>query len=166
MGRAGRILLCASTSVYIRHFVHRLPTGTVAIEVRFCSLCSHPPAPVATCFLPRKRLLGSLQDRLTLLLMGMYNLDCLDNHEGGVEVPWQLQEAKQRFSELVRRALEEGPQVVTRRGEEVVVVVKAEEFDRLSRGEEDFKDFLIDAPDLDSLEIRRDRSPSREVELG
>ena len=81
-------------------------------------------------------------------------------------MPWQLQEAKQRFSELVRRALEEGPQVVTRRGEEVVVVVKAEEFDRLSRGEEDFKDFLIDAPDLDSLEIRRDRSPSREVELG
>ena len=81
-------------------------------------------------------------------------------------MPWQLQEAKQRFSELVRRALEEGPQVVTRRGEEVVVVVKTEEFDRLSRGEEDFKDFLLGAPDLDALEIRRDNSPSREVELG
>ena len=36
---------------------------------------------------------------------------------------WQLQEAKQHFSELVRRALDEGPQVVTRRGEETVVVV-------------------------------------------
>ena len=35
---------------------------------------------------------------------------------------WQLQEAKQKFSELVRRTLEEGPQVVTRHGEEVVVV--------------------------------------------
>ena len=80
-------------------------------------------------------------------------------------MPWQLQEAKQRFSELVRRALEEGPQVVTRRGEEVVVIVKAEEFDRLRRREEDFKDFLLGAPDLDALEIRRDRSPSREVEL-
>ncbi len=79
---------------------------------------------------------------------------------------WQLQEAKQRFSELVRRALEEGPQVVTRRGEEVVVVVRAEEFDRLSRGEEDFKDFLLYAPDLDALEIRRDRGSVREVELG
>ena len=42
---------------------------------------------------------------------------------------WQLQEAKQRFSELVRCALQEGPQVVTRRGEEVVIVVGAEEFD-------------------------------------
>jgi len=82
-----------------------------------------------------------------------------------VEVPWQLQEAKQRFSELVRRALEEGPQVVTRRGEEVVVIVGAEEFDRLSRAREDFKDFLLCAPDLDTLEIRRDKSSSREVEL-
>ena len=78
---------------------------------------------------------------------------------------WQLQEAKQRFSELVRRALEEGPQVVTRRGEEVVVIVGAQEFDRLSRAEEDFKAFLLSAPDLDVLEIQRDRSTSRKVEL-
>ena len=80
-------------------------------------------------------------------------------------MPWQLQEAKQRFSELVRRALEEGPQVVTRRGEEVVVIVGAKEFDRLSRAEEDFKNFLLCAPGLDPLEIRRDRSTSREVQL-
>ncbi len=44
---------------------------------------------------------------------------------------WQLQEAKQKFSELARRALEEGPQVVTRHGEEVIVVVPAEEFRRM-----------------------------------
>jgi prevent-host-death family protein len=80
-------------------------------------------------------------------------------------VTWQLQEAKQRFSELVRRALEEGPQVVTRRGEEVVVIVGAQEFDRLSRAEEDFKAFLLSAPDLDGLEIQRDRSTSRKAEL-
>ena len=55
--------------------------------------------------------------------------------------------------------------MVTRRGEEVVVIVGAKEFDRLSRAEEDFKDFLLCAPDLDALEIRRDRSTSREVEL-
>ena len=45
---------------------------------------------------------------------------------------WQVQEAKQKFSQLVQRALEEGPQVVTRRGEEVVVVLSAEEFRRLT----------------------------------
>jgi prevent-host-death family protein len=43
-------------------------------------------------------------------------------------VSWQSQEAKQKFSELVRRTLAEGPQVITRHGEEVVVVVPVEEF--------------------------------------
>jgi prevent-host-death family protein len=82
-------------------------------------------------------------------------------------MPWQLQEAKQRFSELVRRTLEEGPQVVTRHGEEVVVVLSVEEFERLRRsdGVKDFKDFLSSAPDLDRLEIRRDKSPPRLVDL-
>ena len=63
---------------------------------------------------------------------------------------WQLQEAKQKFSELVRRTLEEGPQVVTKHGEEVVVVVPVEEFRRMSKDGEkkmDFKEFLMSAPE-------------------
>ncbi len=40
---------------------------------------------------------------------------------------WQLQEAEQEFSRLLQRALDEGPQVVTRHGEAVVVVVSAED---------------------------------------
>jgi antitoxin Phd len=64
-------------------------------------------------------------------------------------VSWQLQEAKQKFSELVRRTLEEGPQVVTKHGEEVVVVVPVEEFRRMSKDGEkmDFKEFLMSAPE-------------------
>jgi antitoxin Phd len=62
-------------------------------------------------------------------------------------VPWQLQEAKQKLSELVRRTLEEGPQVVTRHGEEVVVVVPAEEFRRMNGEKPDFKEFLMSAPE-------------------
>jgi antitoxin Phd len=64
-------------------------------------------------------------------------------------VSWQLQEAKQKFSELVRRTLEEGPQVVTKHGEEVVVVVPGEEFRRMSKDGEkmDFKEFLMSAPE-------------------
>ncbi len=83
---------------------------------------------------------------------------------------WQLQEAKQRFSELVRRAEREGPQVVTRHGEEVVVVVPAEEYRRMSGGGEkrmDFKEFLMSAPE--GLEfIIPERPPNdypREVDL-
>jgi prevent-host-death family protein len=45
---------------------------------------------------------------------------------------WQIQDAKARFSELVRLARERGPQRVTKHGRAAVVVVAAEEYDRLS----------------------------------
>jgi len=80
-------------------------------------------------------------------------------------VSWQLQEAKQKFSELVRRALEDGPQVVTRRGEEVVVVVPAEEFRRLTGDKPDFKEFLMSAPDLSVLDLERQKELPRDIEL-
>ena len=44
---------------------------------------------------------------------------------------WRLQDAKARFSELVRRAHSEGPQHVTLHGRDAVVVVDAGEFERL-----------------------------------
>src|SRR5271166_1371358 len=44
---------------------------------------------------------------------------------------WLLQDAKARFSELVRRVRSEGPQHVTVHGRDEVVVVSAEEFHRL-----------------------------------
>jgi prevent-host-death family protein len=44
---------------------------------------------------------------------------------------WQLQAAKARFSEVFRLARSQGPQWVTRQGKEAVVVVPAEEFERL-----------------------------------
>jgi len=80
-------------------------------------------------------------------------------------VAWQLQSAKQRFSEVVRRALEIGPQMVTRHGRDAVVVVSAEEFHRLRTGGADFKLFLQAAPDLARLKVRRERRPARRVKL-
>ncbi len=44
---------------------------------------------------------------------------------------WSLQDAKARFSELVRRAHSDGPQHVTVHGRDAVVIVDADEFDRL-----------------------------------
>jgi prevent-host-death family protein len=46
---------------------------------------------------------------------------------------WQLQEAKARFSEVFRLARESGPQRVTKHGRTAVVVLPAEEYDRLSK---------------------------------
>jgi antitoxin Phd len=78
---------------------------------------------------------------------------------------WQLQDAKQHFSELVRRAGTEGPQVVTKHGEEAAVVVSIEEYRRLTRNRPDFREFLLSAPDLDVLEIDRPSERARTVEL-
>ena len=48
---------------------------------------------------------------------------------------WQLQDAKARFSEVVRKAQEEGPQRVTVHGREAVVILSVDEYQRLNGGE-------------------------------
>ncbi|MFJ6674132.1 type II toxin-antitoxin system Phd/YefM family antitoxin [Actinosynnema sp. NPDC091369] len=78
---------------------------------------------------------------------------------------WQLQEAKQRFSELIRSVETDGPQFVTRHGEEVAVVIDIAEYRRLRGGEDDFKAFLRAAPDFD-LEVDRPSAPARTVDFG
>jgi prevent-host-death family protein len=78
---------------------------------------------------------------------------------------WQLQEAKQRFSEVVRSATSEGPQFVTEQGDEVAVVLDIREYRRLKGGTQDFTAFLRSAPDFDELELDRSRVPAPVVEL-
>src|SRR3954451_9683016 len=46
---------------------------------------------------------------------------------------WRLQDAKARFSEVVREAQQRGPQRVTLHGKDAVVIIGAAEFDRLQR---------------------------------
>jgi len=77
---------------------------------------------------------------------------------------WQLQDAKARFSELVQRAIDEGPQTVSRRGKDVVVVISAEQFELMRKRQISLKDLLRSAPWHD-LEIERDKSPPREIDL-
>ncbi|MCE3250869.1 MAG: methylmalonyl-CoA carboxyltransferase, partial [Geminicoccaceae bacterium] len=77
---------------------------------------------------------------------------------------WQVQEAKARFSELVQKAIEEGPQTVSRHGEEVVVVVSAAQFELMKKRQIDLKDLLRLFP-LDELDLERDKSGPREIDL-
>ncbi len=81
---------------------------------------------------------------------------------------WQLQEAKARFSEVVRRAKQEGPQHVTVHGREEVVVIGADDFRRLA-GERSGQ-ALVDAIRMSphrstSIEPPRVRMPVRDVDL-
>ena len=79
---------------------------------------------------------------------------------------WQVQEAKQRFSELLRKASNDGPQVVTRHGEEVAVVLSAEAYRRLiGQGTKDFKRYLREGPEFTELEIERSTDPAPRPEF-
>lgn len=77
---------------------------------------------------------------------------------------WTLADARERFSELIKRALSEGPQRVHRRGDDAVVVMAEDEYERLKGAKVDFKQFLLEGPDLDLLDLSRDRNPLRDVE--
>jgi len=78
---------------------------------------------------------------------------------------WQLQAAKQRFSELVERATREGPQLVTKNGKEAVVVMSVGEYRSLSSQRDNLLTAIQAAPDLDLLDIRRSDDQGREVSL-
>ena len=77
---------------------------------------------------------------------------------------WQLAEAKNKFSELVRMALLGKLQRVTRRGESVVIMSEAH-YQRLIGAKPTFTEYLMSAPSLDGLDISRDKSPMRDIEL-
>ena len=78
---------------------------------------------------------------------------------------WQLADAKNRFSEVVNRALSEGPQRVTRRNDEVVVL-SAEDYRKLKGQRPSFKTNLMKpGSGLHELDLKRDRSPMRDIAL-
>jgi prevent-host-death family protein len=81
---------------------------------------------------------------------------------------WRLQDAKARFSELVRRARNEGPQHVTVHGRDEVVVIATQEFLRL-KGARTGRDLIaamqaMPYPDVD-LEPERGPMPVRDAQL-
>jgi prevent-host-death family protein len=78
---------------------------------------------------------------------------------------WQVQEAKTRFSELIDRALTEGPQTITRHGAERAVVLSMEDYRALQALKPDFKAYLLGGPKVDEFDVPRDRDIGRDVDL-
>jgi prevent-host-death family protein len=77
---------------------------------------------------------------------------------------WSLQDAKARFSELVNTVVDEGAQIVTRHGKEVVAVIPVREYATLLGRQTGLRDFFAGAPRVD-LDIQRDQSGERDVDL-
>lgn len=80
---------------------------------------------------------------------------------------WQLQNAKARFSEVVKMAADDGPQEITVHGQPVAVVVSRKLFDRLSGNQSSLIDFMQQSPlyGLDDVSLERDKSLLREVDF-
>lgn len=80
---------------------------------------------------------------------------------------WQLQEAKNRFSEVVDEALTHGPQTVTRHGREVVVILSMEEYKRIKQPQKNIVEALMQIPQEYRVELDISRAPDygRDIEL-
>lgn len=79
---------------------------------------------------------------------------------------WQLQEAKARLSEVIQKALNEGPQDISLRGRAAAVVLSHADYERLIRPKPNFTTFLRESPLHGvELELERDASLARDVGL-
>lgn len=59
---------------------------------------------------------------------------------------WQLQEAKSKFSEVVEKAIHDGPQRITKWGKDVAVVLSIEDYERMRGGKQSLAEFLRGSP--------------------
>jgi antitoxin Phd len=82
---------------------------------------------------------------------------------------WQLQAAKAQFSEVVRRARERAPQVVTKQGKDAVVILAIEDFERLTKRAmqpRSLSKFFAESPLAKvSIDLEREPDYGRAVEL-
>jgi antitoxin Phd len=84
----------------------------------------------------------------------------LDIFGDSVMSSWQLQEAKNKFSKVVDEAITAGPQIITRHGSSVAVVISYSEYLKLKSKKEPLSKFF-GAVSLDEVIPDRDRSPLR-----
>ena len=79
---------------------------------------------------------------------------------------WQLQEAKGKFSEVVKRAQSQGPQNITVHGESVAVLISRRDYLKLTHPKPSLVELLRTSPLAGSdLEIAREQTPTRKIKL-
>jgi prevent-host-death family protein len=75
---------------------------------------------------------------------------------------WKLQEAKNKFNEVVEEALKHGPQVITKRGVETAIVLSYAEYRKLTLNQRKLSDFFRESPMAGvDLDLTRDTSGRR-----
>jgi prevent-host-death family protein len=75
---------------------------------------------------------------------------------------WQLQEAKNKFSRVIDNALQRGPQIITKHGTEVAIVLSYAEYRKLIAGRKRLSQFFRESPLVGvELDLARDKSEAR-----
>ncbi len=77
---------------------------------------------------------------------------------------WKLAEAKNKFSEVINRALLEGPQRITRRGQSFILLEESA-YRKLTGERQSFTAFLTSGPSLEGVDLSRDQSGMRDADL-
>ena len=79
---------------------------------------------------------------------------------------WQLQEAKARLSEVIRKAADEGPQDITLHGRPAAVVISSQEYRKLKQRRESFVHFMRHSPLAGAkIDFAREQTATRKVDI-
>jgi len=82
---------------------------------------------------------------------------------------WALQDAKAKFSEVIKRASTEGPQIVTFRGADAAVVLSIDHYRKLEGAQPNFRDHLLNGPKFDDDIVdfinERSKDTGRDIDL-
>lgn len=79
---------------------------------------------------------------------------------------WQLQEAKARLSEVIKKAEEEGPQKITVRGQPAAIVISSKEYQQLKRPRQNFVEFMRRSPLYGvELQLEREQTLTRKMDV-
>ena len=81
-------------------------------------------------------------------------------------MPWTLAQAKDQFSEVVRRAVDQGPQTISVRGQDTAVVMSKADYEHLTDpGTPATLKDLLSQMDLEGVDLTRDQTPARDIDL-
>jgi antitoxin Phd len=78
-----------------------------------------------------------------------------------MENEWQLQDAKNKFSEVVNQAINQGPQLITRRGEKTAVLLSFADYEKICKAQGKLSDFFRTSP-LAEVSLSRENGNPRE----
>lgn len=79
---------------------------------------------------------------------------------------WQLQEAKAKFSEVIKEAIQHGPQVITKHGVETALLISINDYKKVNKKQSKISQFFRNSPLVNiDLDIKRSKDIPREIKL-